>query len=63
MAVQVIASYLNDKYSDEGASFELHSPEDRANDLLARRMIDSYICPIQVYTPFLPRWSARAPYQ
>ena len=47
--MQVIASYLNDKYSDEGASFELHSTEDRANDLLARRMIDSYICPIQVW--------------
>ena len=59
--MQVIALYLNDKYSDEGASFELHSPEDRANDLLARRMIDSYICPIQVHTPTYPRRSARAP--
>ena len=45
--MQVIASYLNDKYSDEGASFDLHSPEDRANDMLARRVLDLYISPIQ----------------
>lgn len=43
----VIASYLCDKYRGEGASFELPSPEDRANDLLARRVHDLYIGPIQ----------------
>ena len=48
MRVQVIASYLCDKYKSEGASFELPSPEDRANDLLARRVHDLYIGPIQV---------------
>ena len=46
---QVIASYLADKYSGEGFSFELRSPEDRANDLLARRVHDLYIGPIQVH--------------
>ena len=45
---QVIASYLCDKYKGEGASFELPTPEDRANDLLARRVHDLYIGPIQV---------------
>ncbi len=45
---QVIASYLCDKYKGEGTSFELPSPEDRANDLLARRVHDLYIGPIQV---------------
>ena len=49
--MQVIASYLNDKYSDEGASFDLHSPEDRANDMLARRVLDLYISPIQARHP------------
>lgn len=47
-AVQVIASYLSDKYSSKGSSFELSSPEERANDLLARRVHDLYIGPIQV---------------
>lgn len=51
--VQVIASYLSDKYSSEGSSFELSSPEERANDLLARRVHDIYIGPIQVRDPSL----------
>ena len=46
--MQVIASYLSDKYSSNGSSFELSSPEERANDLLARRVHDLYIGPIQV---------------
>ena len=46
--MQVIASYLSDKFSSEGSSFELSSPEERANDLLARRVHDLYIGPIQV---------------
>lgn len=49
--MQVIATYLHDRYNSEGASFELSSPEDRAHDQLARRVHDLYLGPIQVSAP------------
>ncbi len=48
---QVIAAYLADKYRDEGASFDLPTPELRANDMLVQRIHDQYIAPIQAGTP------------
>ncbi|EIE26071.1 glutathione S-transferase [Coccomyxa subellipsoidea C-169] len=44
---QVIAAYLADKYRDEGASFDLPTPELRAKDMLVQRIHDQYIAPIQ----------------
>ncbi|CAL8470316.1 g9858 [Coccomyxa elongata] len=44
---EVIASYLADKYKDEGASFDLPTPELRAHDKLVQRIHDQYIAPIQ----------------
>ena len=44
----MIASYLADKYRDEGASFDLPTPELRAHDQLVQRIHDQYIAPIQV---------------
>lgn len=44
----MIASYLADKYEDEGASFNLPTPELRAHDKLVQRVHDQYIAPIQV---------------
>ncbi|BDA44426.1 hypothetical protein COCOBI_05-6100 [Coccomyxa sp. Obi] len=44
---EVIASYLADKYRDEGASFDLPTPELHAHDKLVQRIHDLYIAPIQ----------------
>lgn len=52
---QVIAAYLADKYCEDGPSFQLSSPEQRANDLLARRIHDLYICSIQARHPYFSR--------
>lgn len=48
---QVIAAYLADKYRDEGASFDLPTPELRAADMLVQRIHDQYVAPIQVSHP------------
>ena len=51
--LQVIASYLADKYAEEGPSFALDTPELRANDALAQRIHDQYITPVQARPPHL----------
>ena len=48
-SLQVIASYLADKYAEEGPSFALDTPELRAHDALAQRIHDLYIIPIQAH--------------